>query len=692
MKRTVKNFYNLILLLCSIVMCCIFCGACKSCKDEPEEVVTDVKLNTTSLELLVDETYQLEVQGAKESVLWTNNAEDVVSVTTDGQVKALSLGSACVTAQCGEKEMQCEIQVVKSKTGTGKLCIDSPFLQDNNTGEMFVGRTYSMQARIYNGDTFVTVDPSDCRFVYNDEFIEVSQTEGAVEITAKKTGDTTLSCVAQYDGKEFSSDSYSISITDKTILMLEKDISVLFTNQTPSGKENTMATSRVFSIQQYNPITGESTDLNNSELTWSSSNEKIATVSSDGRITSGSCGDVLITATYAEKTLEIPLRVYVPICSAEDLDVLSLVTYEQRNNVEEAKKVLSGYYIFANDIDYSTHVRNYILPIASVGVQSVESKYATVAQHSGTTSYYSLAWKNMLSLQEKQVEDGVYLVSNDGSEFCGVNPNRLAFTGVIDGNGYKIKNAWLMYDNILGYRYSGGWTGVYASFVGLNEGVIENICFDNVRMPDSATRMVDNKYSEGNNPSAPETISNIYLAQVGKIASSNKELLVAFQECKPWNMTEEPSAMTIINSGVLRNIKFTSVVTARGSRHNNNFLGNGLTLVNKGIITDNVVNVILKHTYVSVLNTVNTFASFNLDGGVISNSYALVTDLWIARNDEFNPFGVYNNEGLIHGECKIYSSCQEVNEASAALSSKAWRYAGVNALPELIENMYQIVD
>lgn len=216
-------------------------------------------------------------------------------------------------------------------------------------------------------------------------------------------------------------------------------------------------------------------------------------------------GDFKVLVKSRFNNAKFDVRVSYPISSAADLDFLSLVTY--RENAETASKYLSANYLFTNDIDYSTHTRNYILPIASVNHEISRSynsgwkfkeEYRNLTSGSigefllgglGRGSYYSLGWKYILGLTEAtttvSTETHRYLKNSDDSEFRGVNPNGLAFTGRMDGNGYAIgsseNKAYYMLDNLQGQPRNGGssssasYTGVGGFFIGYNIGIIENL-------------------------------------------------------------------------------------------------------------------------------------------------------------------------------------------------------------------------
>ena len=84
--------------------------------------VTSVTLNTSSLILRENDTAQLIATVGPEdatdkTVTWTSSNPAIVFVDSNGQVKAISLGSATITAKAGEISATCEVKVTNDVAG-----------------------------------------------------------------------------------------------------------------------------------------------------------------------------------------------------------------------------------------------------------------------------------------------------------------------------------------------------------------------------------------------------------------------------------------------------------------------------------------------------------------------------------------------------------------------------------------------
>ena len=240
---------------------------------------------------------------------------------------------------------------------------------------------------------------------------------------------------------------------------------------------------------------------------WTVESAKTSVVSASGNtVNAVGSGDtsVVVKSRFATSQA-IPVRVSYPISSASELDYLAMVTYT--HSKVDAEKYLSANYLFTNNIDYSTHERNYILPIASVNHEHGRYVWKNNAWAQGEDyddnklgfalggltrgTYYSVGWKDVLGLTEttKDVsgKTAYYMLNSNkanyaddvvGGEFRGINPNGLAFVGRMDGNGFAIQNAYYMLDNLQGQPInpdSKGYTGLGGFFVGYNTGTIENL-------------------------------------------------------------------------------------------------------------------------------------------------------------------------------------------------------------------------
>lgn len=92
---------------------------------EPEVKVTELKINTSKIELEEGASFKLNVivlpnEATNKEVKWTSGDEKVATVTQDGLVNAIGAGNTTITVQSveGEKTISCEVSVKKKEVST----------------------------------------------------------------------------------------------------------------------------------------------------------------------------------------------------------------------------------------------------------------------------------------------------------------------------------------------------------------------------------------------------------------------------------------------------------------------------------------------------------------------------------------------------------------------------------------------
>ncbi len=353
----------------------------------------------------------------------------------------------------------------------------------------------------------------------------------------------------------------SITVADKLVMRnlnwvahndyaITADSSVsLLTPKTVDNKDHDFKKSQALSVT--------------SEKAWTIESANAGVVSASGNtVNAVASGDtsVVVKSRFATST-PVAVRVSYPISSASELDYLAMVTYT--HSKADAEKYLSANYLFTDNIDYSTHERNYILPIASVNHEHGRYQYSGGKWIQGEDyenldrtdtgefsmggltrgTYYSVGWKDVLGLEEVTTTVGstanVYYLKNTAEsgagyqeegvvygtyedEFRGINPNGLAFAGRIDGNGYAIQNAFYMMDNLQGQARSGsvaaqnskGYSGLGGFFVGYNIGTIENLEM-HVSVANPANYYYNNGVYSKTQQDSSKKINELYLNDAG---------------------------------------------------------------------------------------------------------------------------------------------------------------------------------
>lgn len=528
-----------------VALVCLSLGIACSKKEEP--VYT---LNQTSVSLAVDETVELTLSPSAENVSWTTSNEKVAMVD-DGTVTATGYGEACVRATVGEIVLECAVSVPLNEA-TG-VAFSLQTATNENTLRIFKGETYPITPKLCVGDKEVALTDGQISVVSDENVVKATVENARIVLTGVNVGNSEVYVSCTYEGKTLYTEIYTVYVdVDKVLYFQSQEVSLL----TPKTLQNTdVSSSTQQPVQAYmkSTILNESgVEVNAEEIEWRSENEQVAVVE-NGMISAVSMGNTIIKAITEYGEASLPVCVSYPISSASDLDFLAMVTYTK--DKATAESYLNGNYIFTNDIDYSAHTRNYILPIASVNhehgctTQNGEDYWNLDRKNTGEFAlggvtrgtYYSIGWKDVLGLTEdsKDVNGTTALYMKNsalagyaenaaGTEFRGINPNGLAFGGRIDGNGYAIKNAFYMADNLQGQARNGseqlyrstGYNGVGGFFVGYNTGIIENLELQ-VSVAD-----VQTYYYNGGNYSIEKSGESKTLKAMYNDASGNKQIVM----------------------------------------------------------------------------------------------------------------------------------------------------------------------
>ncbi|ABX42957.1 Ig-like domain-containing protein [Lachnoclostridium phytofermentans] len=78
-------------------------------------VAASVKLNKTSVNLGIGETFQLKITGSNSKVKWSTNNKSIVTISSDGLIKGIKPGFTEITAEVNNKKLKCSVVVYKPR-------------------------------------------------------------------------------------------------------------------------------------------------------------------------------------------------------------------------------------------------------------------------------------------------------------------------------------------------------------------------------------------------------------------------------------------------------------------------------------------------------------------------------------------------------------------------------------------------
>ena len=221
----------------------------------------------------------------KLTLAWTSSDESVATVDETGTVTAVAAGEAEITAAVKDTEMQ-DVCVITVKVSAKELKVpDTLDVKLNDTDEA------AIEAKCEPEDASnISFD-----FASSDEEVATVDKDGKVKVL--KAGECDITTTLMQDGEK---------VTEKTThvkAFYEVESITLDSNE---GKLTVGKSHTIKATVAPEEVAAETT------IEWSSSNEKVATVDSNGKVTAVSSGNATITATAGEESANYEVTVEQP--------------------------------------------------------------------------------------------------------------------------------------------------------------------------------------------------------------------------------------------------------------------------------------------------------------------------------------------------------------------------------------------
>ena len=239
--------------------------------------ITVSALTAPKSKLIIGETMQLTaaLDGGNTAITYTSSDPSVAEVAADGTVKGVKAGVATITATVGNSAKSVSVQVVKPTVKWNVSYKTCPLQQKKSTTAL---KAVGLQA----GDKVVKYTSSNKK---------VATVNSKGKITAKKVGKTKITVQTRYGAKA--------TITIKVQKAAVKVTSVSINKKSVSLKKG--KTFQIEAVKKY--ITAAN------KVTFKSSNTKVATVTSKGKIKAKKKGKAVITVKCGSKTVKVKVTV-----------------------------------------------------------------------------------------------------------------------------------------------------------------------------------------------------------------------------------------------------------------------------------------------------------------------------------------------------------------------------------------------
>ena len=260
----------------------------------------------------IDETYTLKVTSDPEfstvenkTIIYASSDPKIASVASDGEVRGVSYGEAEITATAASGVVAKAKVLVKSS----KVDVEQVVLDVDEKLAMKIGETKNITATLKPSNSTIrkaTWTTSDSDIVE----LTVDESSEKVTITALAEGESVIT--AEADGKKA---QVTVTVSKIKVESVKLNVSAY-----------TLDINKSFQLTA--TVTPE--NATDKTVTWTSSDETVATVSADGLVKSlDKEGKAIITATADGKSATCEITVEIPVIEVTDLVLTASKTQAQ---------------------------------------------------------------------------------------------------------------------------------------------------------------------------------------------------------------------------------------------------------------------------------------------------------------------------------------------------------------------------
>lgn len=264
----------------AVLSCSLFAG----CADEGGETTVTFPQKTMSVERFTQHSLEAETDENYDGELsYSCSDESIATVSQDGLLTAVGVGSATVTVQAGNSSATMQLNV--------RANTEEPVL--NTAGEQLkipVGQEFDLSPQVYYADEQVVA-----QYAFSSDSSAVTLSDGT--LTGVSVGNATVTVKAEYAGITLSKD-VGVEIVDGGYFFADSQSVTLYSSDIFGEGLPTNAEIGIFTNLSGNVV-------------WQSADESVATVA-NGAITAKNAGTTTVTATLNGVTEEIAVEVFKP--------------------------------------------------------------------------------------------------------------------------------------------------------------------------------------------------------------------------------------------------------------------------------------------------------------------------------------------------------------------------------------------
>ena len=224
------------------------------------------------------------------TVTWSTSDASIATVDTEGNVTAVSLGEATITATCGDKSATCKVTV-------NPILAESIAI-DKTEVTLTIGASEKLTA------TVLPEDVTDKTVTWLTSAAAIATVDNEGNVTAVSVGEATITATC---GDKTATCKVTVNpILAESITLDKTELSLTI-------GETDKLTATVLPE-----------DVTDKTLTWSTSDATIATVDNEGNVTAVSVGEATITATCGDKSATCKVTVNPILAESITLDKTEL--------------------------------------------------------------------------------------------------------------------------------------------------------------------------------------------------------------------------------------------------------------------------------------------------------------------------------------------------------------------------------